>query len=206
MMRTKFGMNNNLKINTNLEHQYLTENKPNRHQMLSPGPNKSNIKSTLSPPKSNTANYNNFLYPTTEAKKLPEDRYTNQRSNSRCISGSNNRRGDIEVDIRKHNMAISPQSAKMLRNGSKTPSSGKYTPLSTRNTSNESIGNELYDSSNTAGKEIISVMSLLGQNQSPLALNNLNFQVQNYESTKHSVKSMNTIKAYAANTHQGIVR
>ena len=54
---------------------------------------------------------------------------------------------------------------------------------------------------------MINVMSLLGsQNNTPLSIKNLNLPIPNFENSKFSVKSMTTIKAYAANTHQGIVR
>lgn len=60
---------------------------------------------------------------------------------------------------------------------------------------------------NTNGMEMISVMNLLGnQNNSPLTVRNLSFNVNNYENSKCSVKSMQIIKAYGANTHQGIIR
>jgi len=40
----------------------------------------------------------------------------------------------------------------------------------------------------------------------PLSLNNLSYNFQNYDNTKCSIKSIGNLKAYAANTYQGIVR
>ena len=55
--------------------------------------------------------------------------------------------------------------------------------------------------------EIINVADLLGaQNNVPISINNLNVHFQNYESPKCSVKSLTTVKAYSANTNQGIIR
>jgi hypothetical protein len=105
----------------------------------------------------------------------------------------------------------------------------KFVPLSTRaNTgipshtyTNKSINSNNYYSngpsnsqidlnsvnSNNTNAEVINVMSLLGsQNNVPISLKNLNASIPNYEISKFSVKSMPVIKAYAANTHQGIIR
>ena len=55
--------------------------------------------------------------------------------------------------------------------------------------------------------EVINVMNLLrSQNNSPITLKNLNASIPNFECSKFSVKSMTVIKAYAANTHHGIIR
>jgi hypothetical protein len=200
MNKTKYGVSN-LKINTDMGGQYLSEGKGGR--LMSPGYRVS-VKNTLSPPKSNPSGNHAFIYQngTNDSKKAYDDR--SRRSNSRCNSGTGYRRYE-EGETKKYaaNFAFSPQSAKLLKH-SKTPSSSKFTPLSTRH---NSIDNEyLGDTPGGEGQEVISVMSLLGQNQSPLTIKNLSFQVAGFETTKHSVKSMNTIKAYAANTHQGIVR
>jgi hypothetical protein len=57
------------------------------------------------------------------------------------------------------------------------------------------------------GPEVVNVMSLLGNaNNIPISVKNLNASIPNYDSSKYSVKSMSVIKAYAANTHQGIIR
>ena len=56
--------------------------------------------------------------------------------------------------------------------------------------------------------ETMSVSSYLngGSNQIPLSINSLKSNYPNYENSKYSVKSMQYIKAYAANTNQGIIR
>jgi hypothetical protein len=220
-MKTKYGINN-LKINTNIENQYLTEKQAKRDVLLSPSM-KASVKSALSPPKNNNSQHA-YIYPNNEIGRRIDanvalskfNSNTGQRSNSRCGSTTGYRRIDLETESKKiasNNLGLSPQSAniKMLK-GVKTPSASKFTPLSTRHNSNEYLGVDYLGEpstitpSNTNNPEVISVMSLLGQNHSPLSLKNLTFQVPGFESTKHSVKSMNVIKAYAANTHQGIVR
>lgn len=77
----------------------------------------------------------------------------------------------------------------------------------------------LYNPSKFSGKKInvaqkkipiqepINILSLLNnQNNTPISTNNLKIHFPTYESTKFSHKSMGIIKAYAANTNQGIVR
>lgn len=63
-----------------------------------------------------------------------------------------------------------------------------------------------YNSEKTA--ETMSVASFLngGSNLIPLSINHLKANFPNYENSKYSVKSMQYIKAYAANTNQGIIR
>ena len=56
--------------------------------------------------------------------------------------------------------------------------------------------------------ETMSVSSYLngGSSLIPLSINSLKSNYPNYENSKYSVKSMQYIKAYAANTNQGIIR
>jgi serine/threonine protein phosphatase PrpC len=54
--------------------------------------------------------------------------------------------------------------------------------------------------------EGISVSSLINNQNIPLSLSNLTVYFPFYESTKCSSKSLGTIRAYAANTYQGIIR
>ncbi len=55
--------------------------------------------------------------------------------------------------------------------------------------------------------EPISIMSLLGsQNYVPLDITNLNTTFDKYDQPKISSRILTDIKAYAANTNQGIVR
>ena len=63
-----------------------------------------------------------------------------------------------------------------------------------------------YNSEKTS--ETMSVSTFLngGSNLIPLSINHLKTTFPNYENSKYSVKSMQYIKAYAANTNQGIIR
>ena len=62
-------------------------------------------------------------------------------------------------------------------------------------------------SANFKSNEPISILSLLGsQNYVPLDINNLNLTFNKYDQPKTSSKSLTDIRAYAANTNQGIVR
>ena len=56
--------------------------------------------------------------------------------------------------------------------------------------------------------ETMSVASFLngGSNLIPISINHLKTSFNNYENSKYSVKAMQYIKAYAANTNQGIIR
>lgn len=55
--------------------------------------------------------------------------------------------------------------------------------------------------------EPISIMSLLGaQNYVPLDVNHINVKFDKYDQPKVSSKTLTDIRAYAANTNQGIVR
>jgi hypothetical protein len=55
--------------------------------------------------------------------------------------------------------------------------------------------------------ETINVADLLGaQNNVPITINNLYANFPGYEAPKCSVKSLTTVKAYSANTNQGIIR
>lgn len=68
----------------------------------------------------------------------------------------------------------------------------------------ESIRN--YNSEKTQETMSVSTYLNAGSNLIPLNINNLKTNFPNYENSKYSVKSMQYIKAYAANTNQGIVR
>ncbi len=86
-----------------------------------------------------------------------------------------------------------------------TPNATSYNTFNTFNTFNT------YNTYNVeaadTGPEVISVMSLLGNSSNiPITVKNLNATIPNYDCSKYSVKSMSVIKAYAANTHQGIIR
>ena len=61
--------------------------------------------------------------------------------------------------------------------------------------------------SNEKNKDSINVMKLLNdQNFTPLSIKNLNLNFLSYNNSRYSTKSMPILKAYSANTYQGIVR
>jgi hypothetical protein len=61
--------------------------------------------------------------------------------------------------------------------------------------------------SNEKNKDSINVMKLLNdQNFTPLSIKNLNLNFLSYNNSRYSTKSMPIVKAYSANTYQGIVR
>jgi hypothetical protein len=60
---------------------------------------------------------------------------------------------------------------------------------------------------NTNNIDMISISTLLSQhNNIPVTLSNLKQQFDQYEPAKHSIKSLQNIRSYSANTHQGIIR
>lgn len=151
------------------------------------------------------------------------------------VTQTNHSKSKTELDLENKfhpiphiTTTFSPKSTKSQSIGNKLiQNATKFVPLSTRgnemtpnsfstlskkdNTQHVNLSN--YNSNgpdNTNGNgnmEVINVMSLLGsQNTSPITLKNLNAAIPNYDNSKFSVKSMSVIKAYAANTHQGIIR
>jgi len=61
--------------------------------------------------------------------------------------------------------------------------------------------------SNEKNKDSINVMKLLNdQNFTPISIKNFNLNFLNYSNSRYSSKSMPIVKAYSANTYQGIVR
>ena len=56
------------------------------------------------------------------------------------------------------------------------------------------------------GPEIISINSIFNNQNIPISISNLNEQFQNYDKAKYSNKSIGYIRAYSANTYQGIIR
>lgn len=77
----------------------------------------------------------------------------------------------------------------------------KQIPQTTKNTNAPSLKN------NTVNNGPVSILSLLcAQNYVPLDINNLNAQFNKYDSPRISSRSLTEIRAYAANTNQGIVR
>jgi hypothetical protein len=90
-----------------------------------------------------------------------------------------------------------------------TINTDNYNSLPLKKEEDKSINIETmknYNSEKTP--ETMSVASFLngGSNLIPLSINNLKSSFPNYENSKYSVKSMQYIKAYAANTNQGIIR
>jgi hypothetical protein len=149
------------------------------------------------------------------------------------IYGHTKSKTELDIESRFYPQTFSPKTAKVNNvNNKLVINSGagvnnKFLPLSTRNsnlntntygnlhstgnshsTKKENNNNE-YSSGNfnENGQEMINVMSLLGsQNNIPITIKNLQANIPNYDNSKFSVKSMSVIKAYAANTHQGIIR
>lgn len=63
------------------------------------------------------------------------------------------------------------------------------------------------NSTNPNGKEEFCIMDIIREkNYSPITSNITKLNFEKYEATKHSSKSMNLIKSFAVNTHQGVVR
>lgn len=60
--------------------------------------------------------------------------------------------------------------------------------------------------SNNNKNNVISVSSLISNKNIQISLSNLNLNFNGYEATKYSNKPSNIIRAYAANTYQGIIR
>jgi hypothetical protein len=146
------------------------------------------------------------------------------------ISHNNITKAKTEIDLDskyyKITSTFSPKSAKAnplnsTNNLVQNNINNKFVPLSTRgigsqvsnfnsmnSTKNVRETNaQAMNNSNYNSNSPLSVMSLLGsQNNTPITLKNLNAAIPNYETSKSSTKSMTVLKAYAANTHQGIIR
>jgi hypothetical protein len=168
---------------------------------------------------SNGSNKQNYL----------EEKYQgsqgNNRSNSKSGLRSNNGAYDagkreIDLESKFYPTTFSPKSTKNNTNSIQNrsnlnsgnsinltaPNNSKLQPLSTRN------GPLVSSSIQKGGKEssqpeLVNVMSLLGsQNTQPLSIKNLYANINEYEPSKYSAKSLSVVKSYAANTHQGIIR
>lgn len=224
MKNIKFGMNS-LKINTNMETPIFESKTPKSNLIQS----RKSMYNTASPKKNYSSNVNHTPSYSSELASSNSKNHNNyeERKDRPVMVGTNNgmrpsskSRGilslakkEMELDpTRLYMNSLSPKSTKNGMSNSTTHksllTSNKFHPLSTRNNTNASTTNKSTTNSNeTQGQEMISVMSLLGsQNQCPLTLKNLSANIANYENTKYSIKSMDVIKAYAANTHQGIIR
>jgi hypothetical protein len=64
----------------------------------------------------------------------------------------------------------------------------------------------LYSTKNVIPAVGIDIMSLLSNENCPISINNLKSSFPGYEPAKFSQKPITHIKAYSANTHQGIIR
>lgn len=129
---------------------------------------------------------------------------------------NNNLINHMHSNIEKDKNYLNPNSHNLqnYNNNLQTTNSMKEDIMTTNTTSKENYENR--DSNQHIHKppettknniEMINVMNLLGnQNNTPLTIRNLSFNVNNFENSKCSVKSMQVIKAYGANTHQGIIR
>lgn len=87
--------------------------------------------------------------------------------------------------------------------------SENYSSQPTKKGNDKSINIETMKNYNSEkAPETMSVSTYLnaGSNLIPLSINNLKTNFPNYENSKYSIKSMQYIKAYAANTNQGIIR
>ena len=78
--------------------------------------------------------------------------------------------------------------------------------LSPNNNNNNNHTNPNTNQIHSASPEIISINSIFNNQEILITLDNLNEQFDNYESPKHSLKSLGNIRAYSANTYQGIIR
>lgn len=75
------------------------------------------------------------------------------------------------------------------------------------NNSNKETANKLNIAEDDKNRDSINIMNLIAnENYVPLSVKNLNLNFPNYNPSKYSTKSMSNVKAYAANTYQGIVR
>ena len=75
-------------------------------------------------------------------------------------------------------------------------------PLSLSPSNNNTNTNQIH----SASPEIISINSIFNNQEILITLDNLNEHFDNYESPKHSLKTLGNIRAYSANTYQGIIR
>lgn len=101
--------------------------------------------------------------------------------------------------IKISNMKPEPVSSRPIEKPNQLGNITTNIPNTTKNSSNP-LATSLKN-------EPISILSLLGsQNYVPLDINNLNLIFNKYDEPKVSSKNLTDIRAYAANTNQGIVR
>ena len=74
-----------------------------------------------------------------------------------------------------------------------THNNNSFLPISTKNFNSHSL-------------DTINITTLLSQNNVPISISNLYEPFDQFEPSKHSIKSLSKIRSYSANTHQGIIR
>jgi hypothetical protein len=157
---------------------------------------------------------NDYLTPKNKIKR----ENLNLGTNNLVVSGQNTitPKPSTNFNIFKNNKNIL-QSSSNKKNLSKTNKTNlllnHYETSSARSivninfSSNKSKSNILNKSGLSVPIENpIEISKLLSTNHIPLSLDNIYFDFPQFESSRCSMKSTSSIRAYAANTHQGIVR
>lgn len=117
-----------------------------------------------------------------------------------------------------NNNNLSPK----YRKSSQTPQNNKFPKYFGNNTNSNTTKTEPMSTKNSfaphlqvdfnmttktpKANEFLNIMSLLNNQNIPISIENLSLSFPQYEPSKHSQKSLTTIKAYSANTYQGIIR
>ena len=210
----------NLKINTNIENIEEDRNAggPGAHS------NKPKLRviGANSPKKNYGQHVSSLSMLTTQKNEENTFQLNNDKGphiNLKVANNSNTKqRAELEIEAKCCPTTFYPKSTK-VQNDNKTVLN-KFLPMSTRNgkignTNGKSpdrlsitnTGNLIHEKGNENNFEMINVMNLLGpQGSVPLNIKSIDANIANYETSKFSAKSMTYIKAYAANTHQGIIR
>jgi serine/threonine protein phosphatase PrpC len=144
--------------------------------------------------------YNNSIKPTAQNNNQPN--YNNNLPTTNTVTqihGSLNTDVTILNNFSQMNLSnsITSNNFNSILNNSN---------LSNSTTSDSMTSHSESQMNSNCTNEAISVATLINNQNIPLALTNLSVYFPLYETTKFSSKSLGSIRAYAANTYQGIIR
>ena len=132
----------------------------------------------------------------------------NPKSNE--IKQINNSFKDLNININTQININSPlpipQLQNYINNNNNNNININNTNISNNNNINIINNNINNNIRNVTTPEIISINTLFNNQDIPITLSNLNIDYSNFERPKTSLKPIGNIRAYAANTYQGIIR
>ena len=115
---------------------------------------------------------------------------------------------DLNININTHININSPLSIPSQINYLNNNNNHNNNNINNTNSTslNHINNNNIKNNSPQMNPEIISINSFLNNQDIPIQISNLNIEYKDFEKSKSSNKPIGNIRAYAANTYQGIIR